>query len=113
MRHVVKSKVGKSFAKIAIENAPEVYKKGIGKVKKLQKTVNTDFANTSLDYGRAYTYDKLNSTTSIIVIIIVNICMESVGIFNLEIRKFIKMLAMLNFMLILLVFLCLIKSIAS
>lgn len=42
--------------KAAIENVPEIYKKGIVKIKnkKLQEILNSDLANTALDYGRAY-----------------------------------------------------------
>lgn len=42
--------------KAAIENVPEIYKKGIVKIKnkKLQEILNSDLANTALDYGQAY-----------------------------------------------------------
>ena len=51
-----KSNIRGSLAKAAIENVPEIYKKGIVKIKnkKLQKILNSDLANTALDYGRAY-----------------------------------------------------------
>lgn len=52
---------GKIVAKIAIENALTLYKNGVGRIKieKICMALNSDLANTALDYARGYAYNKL------------------------------------------------------
>ena len=56
-----KSCTGRSLAKIAIENAATPYEKGAQKIKseKICRELNSDLANTTLDYEWGYAYNKL------------------------------------------------------
>ena len=57
-----KSKVGKSLVEMVIESVPTFYRKGARKIKnqKICKALSSDLANTALNYGRAFAYNKLN-----------------------------------------------------
>lgn len=56
-----KKTIGRILAKIAVKNALTLYKNGVGRIKieKICMALNSDLANTALDYGRGYAYNKL------------------------------------------------------
>ena len=62
LKKITKNPIVRQLGKIAIKELPGVYSKLSGKVKnkKLKTILQSDFANSIVDIGAAYRYDKLS-----------------------------------------------------